>query len=145
MVSTLSSPNPPSNVLTIILRTEPTLQRMLRTLDSDYSKIQVSYCLCSYFFTELMLYIYFQEALVSVLSQVLNGNSLELILAAASVEGKLRMFVAKLIKFNEFSKQINLQDGAKSVRSNAVLFDMTFLMLCFITQKYGYQVKHLKT
>ncbi|XP_016661657.1 mediator of RNA polymerase II transcription subunit 24 isoform X2 [Acyrthosiphon pisum] len=119
VVSTLSSPNPPSNVLTIIMRTEPTLQRMLRTLDSDYSKIQ--------------------EALVSVLSQVLSGNSLELILAAASVEGKLRMFVSKVIKFNEFSKQINLQDGAKSVRTNAVLFDMTFLMLCFITQKYGYQ------
>lgn len=55
------------------------------------------------------------------------------------------MFVAKVIKFNEFSKQINLQDGAKSVRTNAVLFDMTFLMLCFITQKYGYQVnKELK-
>jgi len=50
------------------------------------------------------------------------------------------MFVSKVIKFNEFSKQINLQDGAKSVRTNAVLFDMTFLMLCFITQKYGYQV-----
>jgi len=78
--------------------------------------------------------------LVSVLSQVLAGNSIELILAAASVEGKLRMFVSKVIKFNEFSKQINLQDGAKSVRTNAVLFDMTFLMLCFITQKYGYQV-----
>jgi len=25
------------------MRTEPTLQRMLRTLDSDYSKIQVSH------------------------------------------------------------------------------------------------------
>lgn len=45
VVSTLSSPNPPSNVLTIIMRTEPTLQRMLRTLDSDYSKIQVRYYL----------------------------------------------------------------------------------------------------
>lgn len=75
-----------------------------------------------------------------MLSQVLAGNSLELILAAASVEGKLRMFVSKVIKFNEFSKQINLQDGSKSVHTNAVLFDMTFLMLCFITQKYGYQV-----
>lgn len=71
---------------------------------------------------------------------MLTGNSLELILAAASVEGKLRMFVTKVIKFNEFSKQINLQDGAKSICTNAVLFDMTFLMLCFITQKYGYQV-----
>lgn len=50
------------------------------------------------------------------------------------------MFVSKVMKFNEFSKQINLQDGAKSVCTNAVLFDMTFLMLCFITQKYGYQV-----
>lgn len=50
------------------------------------------------------------------------------------------MFVAKLIKFNEYNKQINIQDGAKSVRTNAILFDMTFLMLCFITQKYGYQV-----
>lgn len=88
----------------------------------------------------VLFYVYLQEALVSVLSQVLTGNSLELILAAASVEGKLRMFVSKLIKFNEFSKQINLQDGTKSVQTNAVLFDMTFLMLCFITQKYGYQV-----
>lgn len=77
--------------------------------------------------------------MVSVLSQVLIGNSLELILAAASVEGKLRMFVSKLIKVNEYSKQINPQDGPKLV-TNAILFDMTFLMLCFITQKYGYQV-----
>ncbi|VVC40476.1 Mediator complex, subunit Med24, N-terminal [Cinara cedri] len=118
VVSTLSSPNPPSNVLTIIMRTEPTLQRMLRTLDSEYAKIQ--------------------EALVSVLSQVLIGNSLELILAAASVEGKLRMFVSKLIKVNEHSKQINPQDGPKLV-TNAILFDMTFLILSYITQKYGYQ------
>lgn len=69
-----------------------------------------------------------------------TGNSFELLLAAASVEGKLNMFVAKLIKFNEFSKQINIQDGGKSVRTKAVLFDMTFLMLSFITQKYGYEV-----
>lgn len=48
VISTLSSPSPPSNVLSIIMRTEPTLQRMLRTLDSDYSKIQVSCLLCNH-------------------------------------------------------------------------------------------------
>lgn len=58
VVSTLSSPNPPSNVLTIIMRTEPTLQRMLRTLDSDYSKIQVRYWIL-YPIVELMSCIQF--------------------------------------------------------------------------------------
>lgn len=62
VVSTLSSPNPPSNVLTIIMRTEPTLQRMLRTLDSDYSKIQVNYSII-YSTAELMpqIFIFFRR------------------------------------------------------------------------------------
>lgn len=71
------------------------------------------------------------------------GKSFELILAVATVEGKLRSFVSKLIKFNEWSKQIG-GEGGKASQTRAVLFDVTFLMLCFIVLTYGSEVSMLK-
>ncbi|KAG8222808.1 hypothetical protein J437_LFUL005014 [Ladona fulva] len=103
----------------VIIRAEPTLARILKTLDADYIKIQ--------------------EALLGVLCQVLTGKSFELILAVATVEGKLRTFVMKLIKFNECSKGIS-GEGGKAAQTRAMLFDISFLMLCSIVQTFGSQV-----
>ncbi|KAK9506154.1 hypothetical protein O3M35_008141 [Rhynocoris fuscipes] len=111
-LSRSESPASNTSILKIIIRAQPTLQRILKTLDSDYAKIQ--------------------EALPNVLSQVLNGKSFELILSVASVEGKLRTFVSKLIKFNECA--------ISSGTTRSVLFDITFLMLCSIVQSNGSKV-----
>jgi len=100
----------PINVL--IIRAQTTLQRVLKTLDADYSKIQ--------------------DALPGVLCQVLTGKSFELILSVASVEGKLKTFVSKLIRFNSYAKV--------SGSSPSILYDITFLMLCSIVQTYGSHV-----
>lgn len=107
----------------MIIRAEPTLAGILKTLNTDYTKIQ--------------------EALLSMLCQVLTGKSFELILAVATVEGKLKTFVSKLIKFNECSKQINDAVTGKMAATRAMLFDVSFLMLCSIVQTYGSEVSVL--
>ena len=73
---------------------------------------------------------------------MLTGKSFELILAVAAVEGKLRTFVTKLLKFNECSKQIG-GEGGKASQTRAMLFDVTFLMLCSIVHTYGPEVSWL--
>lgn len=94
----------------VIICAESTLSGILKTLSSDYYKIQ--------------------DALLGMLQKVLNGKSFELILAVATVQGQLRTLVARLIRFNEFSKM-----GLDKAR--AQLFDITFLMLVAIVQTYG--------
>ncbi|XP_021940557.1 mediator of RNA polymerase II transcription subunit 24, partial [Zootermopsis nevadensis] len=113
--STTQAPSIPK----VIVKAEPTLSRILKTLDADCVKVQ--------------------EALLSVLCQVLTGKSFELILAVAAVEGKLRTFVTKLLKFNECSKQVG-GEGGKASQTRALLFDVTFLMLCSIVHTYGPEV-----
>lgn len=94
----------------VIICAESTLSGILKTLSSDYYKIQ--------------------DALLGMLQKVLNGKSFELILAVATVQGQLRNLVDRLIRFNEFSKM-----GLDKAR--AQLFDITFLMLVAIVQTYG--------
>lgn len=110
--NTTGAPRNSMAILSAVIRAQPTLQRILKTLDADYAKIQ--------------------DALTNVLCQVLAGKSFELILSVAAVEGKLKTFVSKLIKFNQWSM------GGGTARS--VLFDVTFLMLCFIVQTNQSQV-----
>jgi mediator of RNA polymerase II transcription subunit 24 len=114
------SSTPTSSIPKVIIRAEPTLAGILKTLNADYPKIQ--------------------EALLSMLYQVLTGKSFELMLAVATVEGKLKTFVTKLIKFNECSKQINEPVPGKTAATRAMLFDVSFLMLCSIVQTYGSDV-----
>lgn len=97
-----------------IMRAEPTLAGILKTMSADFVKIQ--------------------DALYSMLCQ--SGKSLEVILAVATVEGKLKQFVSKLIKCNECSLQIS-SDTGKASQSRAMLFDISFLILCTIVQQYG--------
>lgn len=114
--SSTSTPSIPK----VIVRAEPTLSGILKTLNADYTKIH--------------------EALLSMLYQVLTGKSFELMLAVATVEGKLKTFVTKLIKFNECSKQISEPVPPKTAATRAMLFDISFLMLCSIVQTYGSDV-----
>lgn len=111
---TPSNPN-----ASLILRAEPTVSSILKTLDADYSKNQ--------------------DALMNVLCQMLSGKSFELILAAAAATGKVQSFAVKLIKFNEFSKQVQ-GENQKASHTRAMLFDISFLMLCHICQLYGTEI-----
>uniref|UniRef100_A0A8D0D7E1 Mediator of RNA polymerase II transcription subunit 24 n=1 Tax=Sander lucioperca TaxID=283035 RepID=A0A8D0D7E1_SANLU len=97
----------------LILRAEPT------TVDADHSKSP--------------------EGLLGVLGHMLSGKSLDLLLAAAAATGKLKSFARKFIKLNEFPKHIS-GEGSKSASVRALLFDISFLMLCHVVQTYGSEV-----
>ena len=75
------------------------------------------------------------DSLSEMLSQVLATKSLDLILAVARFDGKLKILVYRLIKFNENAlKQLDLNS------SKAVPFDVSFLILCSIVQNFGAEV-----
>ncbi|XP_047465618.1 mediator of RNA polymerase II transcription subunit 24 isoform X2 [Mugil cephalus] len=100
----------------LILRAEPTVTNILKTVDADHSKSP--------------------EGLLGVLGHMLSGKSLDLLLAAAAATGKLKSFARKFIKLNEFPKHIS-GEGSKSASVRALLFDISFLMLCHVVQTYG--------
>ncbi|XP_052248772.1 mediator of RNA polymerase II transcription subunit 24-like isoform X5 [Dreissena polymorpha] len=102
-----------------IIKAEPTVNSILKTLEADYSKNQ--------------------ESLLGVLQHMLSGKSFELILNAAAAIGKLQVFLVKLIRFNEFAKQSSGESG-KASQTRALLFDISFLMLAHITQIYGLEL-----
>lgn len=116
-----SSSSPTSSIMKVIIRAEPTLVGILKTLDGNCVNIA--------------------DGLLNMLRQVLNGKSLDLMLAVASVEGQLKNFVSKLIKFNERSKMSDSSPG-QNAALQAMLFDISFLMLCFAVQNYGSDVRH---
>ncbi|XP_025058685.1 mediator of RNA polymerase II transcription subunit 24 isoform X4 [Alligator sinensis] len=103
----------------LILRAEPTVTNILKTMDADHSKSP--------------------EGLLGVLGHMLSGKSLDLLLAAAAATGKLKSFARKFIKLNEFTKHIS-GEGSKAASVRALLFDISFLMLCHVAQTYGSEV-----
>ncbi|KAM6108004.1 mediator of RNA polymerase II transcription subunit 24 [Pterocles gutturalis] len=103
----------------LILRAEPTVTNILKTMDADHSKSP--------------------EGLLGVLGHMLSGKSLDLLLAAAAATGKLKSFARKFIKLNEFTKQIS-GENSKGAAVRALLFDISFLMLCHVAQTYGSEV-----
>lgn len=105
---------PATGIPKVVIQAEPTLAGILKTLQTDK----------------------LQEPLLRMMYQVLNGKSFELILSVASVEGKLRSFVTRLLKFNECSKNATAELG----KTAAMLFDSSFIMLCSIVQNYGSDV-----
>ncbi|XP_008208388.1 mediator of RNA polymerase II transcription subunit 24 [Nasonia vitripennis] len=119
LLTPLQKFDPEKSIRTVIMRAEPTLAGFLKTLNAEYTKIQ--------------------DALLSIFFQVLSGNSFELMLSVATVEGKLKIFVSRLIKFNEFSKQVGEVPG-KTPTTRALLFEISFLMLCSIVQTYGPEI-----
>jgi len=78
--------------------------------------------------------------LLRVLSHLLSGQSFELILNAATGTGKLKTFATKLVRFNEATRQPGGPDPNKTANVRALLFDISFLMLCRIAQMYGIEV-----
>ncbi|KAI4471323.1 mediator of rna polymerase ii transcription subunit 24 [Holotrichia oblita] len=99
-----------SDITKVIICAEPTVASILKTLSTDYQNKQ--------------------DALLGILLQVLTGNSFELVLAVATVQGQLRTLVQRLVRFNEVSKI-----GGDRARSQ--FFDISFLMLVAIVQSHG--------
>lgn len=79
------------------------------------------------------------EGLLGVLGHMLSGKSLDLLLAAAAATGKLKSFARKFINLNEFTTHGN-EELAKAASVRALLFDISFLMLCHVAQTYGSEV-----
>ncbi|XP_012813137.1 mediator of RNA polymerase II transcription subunit 24 isoform X2 [Xenopus tropicalis] len=100
----------------LILRAEPTVTNILKTMDADHSKSP--------------------EGLLGVLGHMLSGKSLDLLLAAAAATGKLKSFARKFIQLNEFTRHIGVE-SSKAANVRALLFDISFLMLCHVAQTYG--------
>lgn len=121
ITSTLSkidlNKNQPS-IIKLIKRAEHPLPGILKALESEYGKMH--------------------EALLGMLSQVLSGsgNSFDLILSVVTVEGKLKTFVSRLIRYNESSKQV-MGEPEPAAQTRAALFDVSFLMLTYIVQTFG--------
>lgn len=107
----------PTSIIRYVICAETPFTGILKALSADYNKMQ--------------------EPLLGMFVQVLSGNSLELILSVASVEGKLRTFVTRLINCNEQSLYAESSDKDKAVAAKASLFDISFLMLTCIVQTYG--------
>lgn len=103
------------SVPSFITRAEPTLAGILKTMGGDFHKTQ--------------------ESLYAMLCQIVGGTTLDTILAVATVEGKLKLFVSRLIKFNEFALLAASEKGA--AQSKVYIFDISFLILCSIVQDYG--------
>ncbi|XP_045779148.1 mediator of RNA polymerase II transcription subunit 24 [Maniola jurtina] len=103
------------SVPSFITRAEPTLAGILKTMGGDSHKTQ--------------------ESLYAMLCQIVGGTTLDTILAVATVEGKLKLFVSRLIKFNEFALIAASEKGAS--QSKVYIFDISFLILCSIVQDYG--------
>ncbi|XP_062031229.1 mediator of RNA polymerase II transcription subunit 24 isoform X2 [Lepus europaeus] len=106
----------------LILRAEPTVTNILKTMDADHSKSP--------------------EGLLGVLGHMLSGKSLDLLLAAAAATGKLKSFARKFINLNELNEFTTHGNGesTKAASVRALLFDISFLMLCHVAQTYGSEV-----
>uniref|UniRef100_A0A182Y2W0 Mediator of RNA polymerase II transcription subunit 24 n=1 Tax=Anopheles stephensi TaxID=30069 RepID=A0A182Y2W0_ANOST len=107
-------------MLKFVFRVESPLVGILKALSADYSKVQ--------------------DALLAMLCQVLTGNSLDLIVSVASVEGKFKTFIAGLLKCNDYAKQTTSVEIGKASTTRGALFDVTFMILACIAQSYGSDV-----
>lgn len=80
-----------------------------------------------------------QDKLVGILGKM--KQNIDLILILTSTQGKLVKFAQKLVEFNENALVPNAEDeNKKSSQIRAVLFDMTFLLLCNLIQDFGLDV-----
>ncbi|EHH24910.1 hypothetical protein EGK_08648 [Macaca mulatta] len=103
----------------LILRAEPTVTNILKTMDADHSKSP--------------------EGLLGVLGHMLSEKSLDLLLAAAAATEKLKSFARKFINLNEFTTY-GSEESTKPASVRALLFDISFLTLCHVAQTYGSEV-----
>lgn len=100
----------------MMLRTEPVVTSMLETLNSQQDPAE----------------------LFGILTQQCSGISFDYTLSAAAATGRLHIFVRLLVEHNELYKkpQENLTNP-RYVQAQALNFDITFLILIYIAQRYG--------
>lgn len=77
--------------------------------------------------------------MMSLLYLLTSGRNLDFILAGAASTGKLLGLASKLVKINEFAKQTQGEMG-KMAQTRIMWFDISFLMLCHISQVYGLEI-----
>ncbi|EAA11905.4 AGAP005906-PA [Anopheles gambiae str. PEST] len=111
---------PLTMMLKFVFRVESPLAGILKALSTDCSKVQ--------------------DALLAMLCQVLTGNSLDLVLSVASVEGKFKAFISGLLKCNDYAKQATTAEIGKAPTTRSALFDVSFMILASIAQSYGSDV-----
>ena len=79
------------------------------------------------------------DNVISVMSKIIIPSSLDLLLSASAANGTLPALVSNLLMFNEGSKE-SPGESVKVSQNRAALFDMTFLMLAYISQCFGSEV-----
>lgn len=101
----------------LILRAQPTVTSILKTLSNKN-----------------------QESVLPVMNLLISGKSRDLLLAAAAASGSLHIFAQKFVKYNELSMDPQPGETSKMAMSRALMFDISFLLLCHIVQLYGIDV-----
>ncbi|KAG7166653.1 AP-3 complex subunit beta-1-like 1 [Homarus americanus] len=109
----MSHPGSPN----LILRAQPTVTSILKTLSNKN-----------------------QESVLPVMNLLISGKSRDLLLAAAAASGSLHIFAQKFVKFNELSMDPQPGETTKMAINRALMFDISFLLLCHIVQQYGIDV-----
>lgn len=101
----------------MMLKTEPVVTSMLETFDAKQDPPE----------------------LFAIISQLVSGKHFEFTLNAAASSGRLQMFVKKLVEHNELNR-VAKSDSSRSSHVQALIFDITFLILTYISQHYGAEV-----
>ncbi|ROT72447.1 putative mediator of RNA polymerase II transcription subunit 24 isoform X1 [Penaeus vannamei] len=101
----------------LILRAQPTVTSILKTLSNKN-----------------------QESVLPVMNLLISGKSRDLLLVAAAASGSLHIFAQKFVKFNEVSMDPQPGETSKMAINRALMFDISFLLLCHIAQLYGIDV-----
>lgn len=118
-LSKLDLNHPPPSIIKQLKMVDSSLSGILKAMDNDYDKMQ--------------------EPVLGMLCGIISGNNFELILSVATMEGKLKTFVSRLIRWNENSKQVTGEIDKPALNRSA-LFDVTFLILTYIVQTHGSHV-----
>lgn len=79
-----------------------------------------------------------QDSILGVLCDLISGNekTFNVILTAAATTGKLHLLTSKLIRLNQLSRQVS-GEASKAANTRAMIFDLSFLMLCYVVQQHG--------
>lgn len=122
-----SSPSDSSFGFHVIIKTEPIVTTMLKTLDSEQNPSE----------------------LFAILSQLVSGKQFEFTLSAAASTDRLETFIRSLIRHNETNRNLSKIETANTLTCTnvaadnahrALTFDLTFLMLTYIANQYGPEV-----
>ena len=101
----------------LILRAQPTVSSILKTLSNKN-----------------------QESVLPVMNLLISGKSRDLLLTAAAASGELYIYAQKFVKFNQQSLEPQPNETEQMAKNRALMFDITFLLLCHIAQVYGIEV-----